>query len=461
MLSKFAVTPASALTAVLQSSIPPEGDPNLYTPEDSLEPSANCTPNSGYDYQDDRYMRHVVSIVVPVLFGVIVVLGLIGNAFVIAIVLGKRSKQLRNSTNLLIVNLACADLLFIIFCVPFTASDYVVGIWPFGTVWCKVVQYLVHVCAYSSVYTLVLMSVDRYLAVVHPISSMTLRTERNTYLALAIQWIVIMCSNIPLIIVHGTSYKDLHDCEWRVPCIFQFNIFDEPSFRLAFLGTFFILPVTIISSLYFIMLRRLWHVQGPVGHRSEGGNRSKKRVTRMVIAVVVIFVLCWSPITFILALKSLALYPINSISIPIQIAAHVLAYSNVCLNPFIYAAAHPGFRNSFKAMLCCGRIRSPGHISGADFERTDATGETTGFLRSRSVRQSSTSGRGARSRDGPGGSTANHGTVEREHIPLAFSESNHTNHTENGCSFEEDINFIPLTTRKSAAERQQSNDSIF
>ena len=59
--------------------------------------------------------------------------------------------------------LQCADLLFIIFCVPFTASDYVVGIWPFGNVWCKVVQYMVHVCAYSSVYTLVLMSVDRYL----------------------------------------------------------------------------------------------------------------------------------------------------------------------------------------------------------------------------------------------------------------------------------------------------------
>lgn len=57
----------------------------------------------------------------------------------------------------------CADLMFIVFCVPFTASDYVVGIWPFGLIWCKVVQYLVHVCAYSSVYTLVLMSVDRYL----------------------------------------------------------------------------------------------------------------------------------------------------------------------------------------------------------------------------------------------------------------------------------------------------------
>ena len=72
--------------------------------------SANCTPSSSYDYQDDRFMRHVVSIVVPVLFGVIVILGLIGNAFVIIIVLGKRGKQIRNSTNLLIVNLAVRPL---------------------------------------------------------------------------------------------------------------------------------------------------------------------------------------------------------------------------------------------------------------------------------------------------------------------------------------------------------------
>ena len=46
------------------------------------------------------------------------------------------------------------------------------------------------VTAYASVYTLVLMSLDRYLAVVHPISSMSIRTEANTLTAIAVIWVI-------------------------------------------------------------------------------------------------------------------------------------------------------------------------------------------------------------------------------------------------------------------------------
>jgi len=75
------------------------------------------------------------------------------------------NQQMRSTTNNLIINLAVADLLFIVFCVPFTGTDYVLPFWPFGNVWCKIVQYLIVVTAYVSVYTLVLMSLDRFLAV--------------------------------------------------------------------------------------------------------------------------------------------------------------------------------------------------------------------------------------------------------------------------------------------------------
>lgn len=116
---------------------------------------------------------------------------------------------MRSTTNLLIINLACADILFVFFCVPFTASDYVLPTWPFGSFWCKIVshevmkhpwnfntitpslslppspaqvQYMIVVTCHASVYTLVLMSLDRFLAVVHPIASMSIRTERNAFM---------------------------------------------------------------------------------------------------------------------------------------------------------------------------------------------------------------------------------------------------------------------------------------
>lgn len=46
---------------------------------------------------------------------------------------------MRSTTNLLIINLAIADLLFVFFCVPFTATDYILPAWPFGDYWCKFV----------------------------------------------------------------------------------------------------------------------------------------------------------------------------------------------------------------------------------------------------------------------------------------------------------------------------------
>ena len=81
---------------------------------------------------------------------------------------------MRNTTNVLILNLAVADLLFIVFCVPFTATDYALNYWPFGLVWCQAVQYLIYVTSYISIYTLILMSIDRFLAVVCPVSSLCL-----------------------------------------------------------------------------------------------------------------------------------------------------------------------------------------------------------------------------------------------------------------------------------------------
>jgi allatostatin A receptor len=65
------------------------------------------------------------------------VLGFIGNLLVIVVVLAS-SRRRRSTTNVLVTGLAAADLIFIVICVPFTAVNYAIDVWPFGTVWCKV-----------------------------------------------------------------------------------------------------------------------------------------------------------------------------------------------------------------------------------------------------------------------------------------------------------------------------------
>jgi hypothetical protein len=84
----------------------------------------------------DEAFENVVRVVVPVIFSFIALLGFVGNLSVIVVVIANRN--MRSTTNILIIGLALADLVFIVVCVPFTALNYVVVVWPFGSVWCKV-----------------------------------------------------------------------------------------------------------------------------------------------------------------------------------------------------------------------------------------------------------------------------------------------------------------------------------
>ena len=79
-------------------------------------------------------LENVVAVVVPVFFSIVCLIGFFGNNLVILVV--TFNKQMRNTTNLLILNLAVADVLFIVCCVPFTATSYALPHnWPFGDAW--------------------------------------------------------------------------------------------------------------------------------------------------------------------------------------------------------------------------------------------------------------------------------------------------------------------------------------
>jgi allatostatin receptor len=316
-------------------------------------------------------VERLVRIVVPTIFGVIVALGLLGNLLVILVVLS--DKHMRSTTNILILMLALADLLFIVLCVPFTAASYALPVWPFGTVWCKIVQYLIYVTAYFSVYTLVLMSLDRYLAVVHAVRSISIRTEFNTWMAVLVTWTLILAVHVPLLFQYGIYYYD-HQGEQRSICT-NLQEFEDPHngkvFFSCFLAFGYVLPLGIVSCLYGLMLKRLLYGVVPGGNQSQESIRAKKRVTRMVIIVVIIFAVCWLPIQIILTLQKFNVYPLQQVHfIGLQMASNCLAYMNSCVNPFLYAFLSENFRRSFRKFLCCG---PPPNARGRtlDYERTN------------------------------------------------------------------------------------------
>ncbi|XP_015184643.1 PREDICTED: allatostatin-A receptor isoform X2 [Polistes dominula] len=320
---------------------------------------------------DRDLIEKIVSVIVPVFFGMIGILGLIGNTLVVIVVAA--NPGMRSTTNILIINLAVADLLFVIFCIPFTATDFVLPYWPFGNIWCKIVQYLIIVTAYASVYTLVLMSLDRYLAVVHPITSMSWRTENNAILAIGIAWAVIFALSTPALVIHGEDMED-----WSSENLTACRIlpqYDWSFFQVSFFLTSYLLPLTLICVFYVCMLVRLWR-----GARvSAESRRGRRRVTRLVLVVVGVFAICWCPIQVILVTKSLDAYPLRSVTIIIQIVSHILAYTNSCVNPILYAFLSDNFRKAFRKIIYC-RSRQDHQQRSGPITRTTRAASTGDIL---------------------------------------------------------------------------------
>lgn len=143
------------------------------------------------------YIAVLYTVVAPILYGVVSVLGVAGNLLVIYVILTKEG--MRTVTNLLLLNLAVADLCFVVVIPPFTAYQFINSSWPFGSVECRLMHYLVNVTAYVTVYTLVLIAVVRYLTIVHGTSTVRVRTRANVVVMIVSIWIVMLLVNGPVL----------------------------------------------------------------------------------------------------------------------------------------------------------------------------------------------------------------------------------------------------------------------
>ncbi|CAL1529230.1 unnamed protein product, partial [Lymnaea stagnalis] len=300
-----------------------------------------------------------VRIIVPTIFGVICVLGVFGNSMVIIVVL--TDKHMRNTTNILILSLAVADLLFLVCCVPFTAVNYAINVWPFGNFGCKLIQYAKYVTAYASVYTLVIMTISRYIAVVMPLRSLTLLNTRNTLFAILFIWIIILSGNSPIFLQFGELHYEVQN-ETRSACL-NVQELEDPVSGQVFFGFFFVIgyfiPLAAITFLYGRILIRLRcaDVPGDCKQSRAENIRMKRSVTKMVSIVVIVFAVCWMPLQIMLFAERFGAFTFtdNKLYTGILFASTCLAYVNSCVNPILYAFLSDSFRQNFKRLLFCKR----------------------------------------------------------------------------------------------------------
>lgn len=135
-------------------------------PEVNTTPLCNTSANdsrvyySADDHTVDFFLLYLMTYVAPVLFAIITVIGVTGNALVIYVI-GRTARMRSSVTTLLLLNLAVADLLFVCICVPFTAYKFHSFEWSLGLLACQLVQFSLYVSVYVTIYTLVAISALR------------------------------------------------------------------------------------------------------------------------------------------------------------------------------------------------------------------------------------------------------------------------------------------------------------
>lgn len=125
--------------------------------------------------------------IVPVLFAIIFIVGVLGNGTLIYTV--ARNKTMRNVPNMFIVSLAVGDLFLIMVSVPLASTVYTLKGWPFGGALCKLSTFVEMTSLGVSVFTLVALSADRYVAIVDPMRRHRSSTTKRTATSVIAIWI--------------------------------------------------------------------------------------------------------------------------------------------------------------------------------------------------------------------------------------------------------------------------------
>ncbi|XP_017305758.1 C-C chemokine receptor type 4 [Ictalurus punctatus] len=300
-----------------------------------------------YDYSDVgifqlcEYGTHA-SRILPVLYSLFFVVGFLGNMLVLWVIL--RGPQMKSMTDVSLLNLVIADLL-LIFSLP-SQAHYARDTWVFGRAMCTLVLSVYYIGFYSGIFFIVLMSIDRYLAIVHAVFILRIRTKIYGILASLVVWIIAIAASFPellyLVKENGTevvcsAYPKIQEShnDVRSAAFFKMNI----------LGM--LIPLSIVGFCYSMILQKLRTVR-----------KSGKLAIRLVAAVVVVFFCCWIPYNIAAFLKALEmkriLPPGCELSKTIQLMLQVteaIAYSHSCLNPFLYVFVGQKFRRNLAKLL--------------------------------------------------------------------------------------------------------------
>lgn len=283
------------------------------------------------------------NVLMPSIFGVICFFGITGNCILIYTIVKKTKFCSHPSVpDIFIFSLSIADLLFLLG-MPFLIHQLVGnGSWCFGGTMCTVITALDSNSQIVSTYILTVMTLDRYLATVHPIRFKHVRTPFVAGAAVALVWVFSLVSITPVWMY--TGLMGLKDGSVGCALLLPNPATDTYWFTLYqfFLG--FALPLVVICSVFFKILQNMSATVAPLPQRSL--RVRTRKVTCMAVAICLAFFLCWAPY-YILQLAHLGVQRPSFAFLYVYNIAISLGYANSCINPFIYIVLSETFKRQF------------------------------------------------------------------------------------------------------------------
>ncbi|KAM9332474.1 atypical chemokine receptor 4b [Pholidichthys leucotaenia] len=303
--------------------------------------------NESYDYDyehtlcDKAEVRSFAGIFLPIVYTLVLVVGLAGNALVVVVYTSWL--RLRTLTDMCILHLAISDLL-LLFTLPFWAADAVHG-WMLGVHACKLTSFLYSTNFSCGMLMLTCVSVDRYQAVHSPPgrTGTGTRVRRLWILVCLLLWALASTLGLPELIF--STVKSSH---YRVSCMavypLDMAIPVKAAIELLEVILRFLVPFLVMAVCYGSVWRVLSKAEGVRGNR-------KLRALRVLLAVVAVFVLTQLPHTVVKLCRAMdimyALVTDCDVSKGLDRALQVtesLALSHACINPLLYAFMGSSFR---------------------------------------------------------------------------------------------------------------------
>lgn len=284
----------------------------------------------------------VVDIALIPAYVVVILVGIIGNLLVITVV--KKNKAMHTTANLLLANLALADLITLIWCPPGLIMMFIRH--PGGNLgdyMCKFVtkHHLAGITLLTSGFTLTLISFERYNALLRPMNLSLRLTKGGVARAIVVMWVLGFMFVLPLFVKERYN-ETLQMCE----------ILWEDKAAAIYWVTLAVLVVVCFFTMafcYLQIIRGFYFTKTICAANSTSfrreDDRSKRRIVNLLLTVTAVFMSCFLPFV-----AASALPPVSTSGAFYKVSTF-LVYCSCSLNPIVYTCQSSNYRNAFKKLL--------------------------------------------------------------------------------------------------------------